>query len=347
MLKPYSFFFLLLGVASLSLPAFAKAETLRSTAGQSSEPYSSSNGSGDPLAPFLGNPGRSLPAAPVLSSEDPLAAAVPGWSSRREANAESKLGWALWEMTQKTGEAARTVKDTVKTSLTDYVKDKAKQSRQQDLIEKFYINLQYVTGSLNLTPHDQQELRSRVQRVYIEDAESGRYEFDSLHFRELPYIVRREYADMVLARTKNGEAESYHLNGSLKTRWSFKNGQPDGPIVTYYENGDINFIDVFKDGRKIRRTKYDSEGKLVFEQSYEYNLPEDKILKAPEAVLVEEQAVVKAEEAAEPARVSVPREDTVQEEEAPEPQETFPETEPDTLEFVELPPQVSANRIEV
>jgi len=324
----------------------ADAETLRNTAQNNQR----TNSTGDPLAPFLGNPGRSVSAAEAPSSADPLEAVLPAWAGRQEPSSESKLGWALWEMTQKTGEAARTVKDTVKTSITDYVKDKAKQSRQQDLIEKFYTNLHYVTGSLNLAPHDQQELTSRVQRAYIEDAESGRYEFDSLHFRELPYIVRKEYADMVLLRTKNGEAETYHLNGTLKTRWTFKNGQPDGPIVTYYENGDINFIDVFKEGRKIRRTKYDTEGKLVFEQNYEYSLPEEKSQSLQDANSAGKEAVgVKAQEPAEEALRLPPVQDQAAQLAESHAAKTMPETAPDedTSGLVELPPQVSVNHIEV
>lgn len=336
------FFLLILFSGFFSLAPVARTETIRNT-GQSD---SRSRGSGDPLAPFLGNPGRSVSAANAPSVSDPLEAVLPAGSGHQEVSAESKLGWALWEMTQKTGDAAKAVKDTVKTTITDYVKDKQKQSRQQDLVEKFYTNLQYVSSNLHLAPHDQQDLTTRVQRVYIEDAESGRYELDSLHFRELPYIVRKEYADMVLARTENGEAETYHLNGTLKTRWQLKEGQPDGPIVTYYENGEINFIDVFKDGRKIRRTKYDTEGKLVFEQNYEYSLPEENVLNPQEQKpSKKETASIKQDERLQDPQLSERQSlaagaDTVQE--SPEP------SKDDAVSgLVELPPQVSPNRIEV
>ncbi len=279
-MRKFQFFFLMFFMISLfSFVQYVRTEPIQN-AGQGQADSRSSSGS-DPLAGFLGNPGRSLPPASAYPVRDPLEAALPAWSERQESSAESKLGWALWEMTQKTGEVAKTVKDSVKTSITDYVKQKHGQMKQQELIDKFYVNLQYVTANLHLAPQAQQELTSRVRRVYIEDAESGRYLLDSLHFRELPYIVRKEYAEMVLARTQNGEVETYYLSGALKTRWVMKNGQPDGPAITYYENGEINFIDVFKDGRKIRRTKYDSEGKLIFEQSYGYDLVPAETTSAP------------------------------------------------------------------
>jgi antitoxin component YwqK of YwqJK toxin-antitoxin module len=336
------FFFHLFLISFLSIGTSVKAETIRNT-GQN-EPSSPS--SGDALAPFLGHPGHSVSAAKDPSVSSPLDSTIPAWASHPEVSAESKLGWALWEMTQKPGDMARAVKDTVKTSITDYVKDKQKQSRQQDLVEKFNTNLQYVSTNLHLSQRDQRELGSRVQRVYIEDAESGRYQLDSLHFGELPYIVRREYADMVLSRTKDGEAETYHLNGTLKTRWTLKGGQPDGPIVTYYENGEINFIDVFKDGQKIRRTKYDTEGKLVFEQNYEYSLPDEKKLNVKKkAAPRKKKAVIKMQETIAVLDPPSPTKAIEKEEDTP----SMPETAPsqDTSGIVELPPQVSANHIEV
>ena len=302
---------------------------------------SSRTAASDPLAPFLGSPGRSaLPGTATALGDDPLKAAVPAWSQRQEASAESKLGWALLEMTQKTGEVAKSVKDTVKTTLTDYVKEKQQQSRQQELLDKFYANLNYVTANLRLTPHDQQDLTARVQRVYIDDAESGRYQFDSLRFRELPYIVRREYAQMVLERTQDGSAETYHLNGAVKTHWNFKNGQPDGPIITYYENGEINFIDVFKEGRKIRRTKYDEEGKLVFEQNYEYSLSESPV-KNQELFEPASGSIAGSGRSSQPASVPLNSQSERSSSESAE-------SSTDALDgLIELPPQVSANHLEV
>lgn len=321
-----SIFLSVLALGVFSLHTHGGAETIRNTVQGNRQGSSSS----DALAPFLGNPGRSGSSTAAPSVLDPLEPVSPAGFSRQEASAESKLGWALWEMTQKTGDAAKAVKETVKTSITDYVKDKQRQSRQQDLVEKFYTNLQYVSANLQLAPRDQQELTGRVQRVYIDDAESGRYELDSLHFGELPYIVRKEYADMVLERTKNGEADTYHLNGALKTRWTLKKGQPDGPIVTYYENGEINFIDVFKAGRKVRRTKYDAEGKIVFEQNYEYGLTDETEFAEKERAVPERQK---------------PMSSPVDEDSKVSPLSRSKNK--DASGFVELPPQVSADLIEV
>lgn len=257
----------------------------------------------DPLGAFLGNPGRSLPPASAYAVKEPLDAALPAWSERQEESAEGKLGWALWEMTQKTGEAAKTVKDSVKNSITDYVKVKHKQMRQEDLVDKFYVNLRYVTANLHLTPQDEEELTARVKRVYIEDAENGRYQLDSLRFRELPYIVRMEYAQMVLERTQNGEAETYYLNGKVQTHWHLKDGKPHGAVVTYYENGDISHIDLYEEGKKLRRSKYDEEGRLVFEQNYQYDggqVPESAE-NSPEDSAAEEKPA--AEESLDPLKL--------------------------------------------
>lgn len=36
----------------------------------------------------------------------------------------------------------------------------------------------------------------------------------------------------------------------------------------YYENGNLHYIDNYKDGEQIRRRAYDEEGKLRFDQKY-------------------------------------------------------------------------------
>ncbi len=229
-------------------------------------------GADDPIADFLGNPGTAAPVVPAYPAGDSLNTVLPAWAEKQDPSAESKLGWALLDVTQTAGTVAKTVKNSLTASIGDYVKEKQKQVRQQDLVHKFYVNLDYVIGSLKLTLSDHDELVSRVKREYIEDAESGRRQLDSQHFRELPYIVRKEYADMLLARTRDGEVDTYYLSGARKTHWVLKNGQPEGAVVTNYENGEILTIDLFKDGRKIRRTRYDPDGRLEFKQDYNYEL---------------------------------------------------------------------------
>ena len=58
---------------------------------------------------------------------------------------------------------------------------------------------------------------------------------------------------------------SYHENGSLKVKWTVRNGKDDGEIVKYHPNGRIFGVGMWKDGvaHGVSRV-YDAEGKPVF-----------------------------------------------------------------------------------
>ena len=79
-----------------------------------------------------------------------------------------------------------------------------------------------------------------------------------------------QYAEILLNRTRNGTVDTYYMNGRLKTRWNLQDGKPQGSITSYYENGEILYIDHYEEGKKMSRKKYDPDGKLEFEQSYDY-----------------------------------------------------------------------------
>ena len=230
-------------------------------------------------------PGTNDSFAAVLGYASP-ASAVPSSSTAHDSvhavpplqnpSSEGNLAGALWDVTQTAGTVAKSVTNSVTNSVAnsigDYMKQKQSQIQQEELVRKFYVNLDYVLNNLRLAPPDRGELTERIKQVYIDDAESGRRQLDSLHFQQLPYVARKEYAEMLLMRTRDGEMDTYYLNGARQTHWVIKNGQPDGAIVTYYEDGEILYIDIFKEGRKIRRSKYDPEGKLAFQQDYHYDL---------------------------------------------------------------------------
>ena len=248
-----------------SQPAQSRAQD-SFAATQAGDFFSSSNAvPGLPVLPLPDGRDRDVRSADGVVSSSPL----PDWTVRQEPSAEGQFAWALWQIATKPADAAKSVAG----SLGEYVKVKQKQLRQDDLVKKFYTNLDYVLGGFHLQPAERDEITARVKRVYMEDGQSGRYRLDTLHFRELPYIVRMQYGEMMLGHTHDGTVDTYYPRGAVKTRWILKDGRPDGTIVTYYENGEILYLDYFKNGQKVLRKKFNAEGKMEFEQNYDYSLP--------------------------------------------------------------------------
>lgn len=90
----------------------------------------------------------------------------------------------------------------------------------------------------------------------------------------------------------NGPAEEYYPNGTLKWKYSnlngnihgqaklydehrnpirienYVNGTKEGWCREYYDNGSIKFQDLYKGDIRVKRKKYDAEGKLEFTQEY-------------------------------------------------------------------------------
>lgn len=82
--------------------------------------------------------------------------------------------------------------------------------------------------------------------------------------------VRKEYSQLELERTEEGMVDTYEKNGKLKTRWTLQDGSAHGPAITYYDDGEIKYIDLYEDGRRLSRKKYNRDGRLIFEQPYTY-----------------------------------------------------------------------------
>lgn len=203
--------------------------------------------------------GTPVPAAKTV----PLSGYYPPPESP-DAMPNEQLADALWKATRQVGVAAKSIGQ----SFGDYVRDKQLQRRQRELVERFYFALNNAARGLDLNAVEYRELISRVEKIYIEDGETGQYGLDPLYFREMPQVIKKEFADIVFARTKNGVVDTYYLSGALKTRWQLREGSPEGIVSSYYEDGEILYIDTYKNGMKISRKKFNHEGRLEFEQAY-------------------------------------------------------------------------------
>ena len=185
---------------------------------------------------------------------------------------EQKLADALWNTADKAGSIAKSVSH----GIGDYVRERQIDRKQQEIVSRFYAKLEALSASLNLTFLEKKELISKVEQIYVQDGETDQYHLDTLQFRELPQIIKKEYSEILLSKTQNGTVDVYDLKGKIKSKWEMKDAKPHGAVITYYENGDILYIDLYEQGRKISRKKYDQEGKLEFEQNYDYELSNNR-----------------------------------------------------------------------
>jgi antitoxin component YwqK of YwqJK toxin-antitoxin module len=48
----------------------------------------------------------------------------------------------------------------------------------------------------------------------------------------------------------DGPFETYHENGQLEEKGTYKDGELDGPSESYYENGEVFIKGSWKDGKK-------------------------------------------------------------------------------------------------
>jgi len=217
------------------------------------------------VPPRIPSASMNLPERESVFSPLPSAA----WVVPYQTTANQKLIDVLVATTEKAGTFAKNVGQ----SLGDYVKERQIEVKQQELIRRFYDELDYVVRPMRLAPPDYDELVRRVEQVYIEDGESGAFKLDTAGFRDLPVIVKAQHAEMALKRVTDGAVETYYPNGALKTRWNMSEGKLSGAATTYYEDGEILYIDSYREGLKIHRKKFDREGRLEFEQAYDYQAP--------------------------------------------------------------------------
>ena len=62
----------------------------------------------------------------------------------------------------------------------------------------------------------------------------------------------------------------YYESGELKEEASYNKGKQEGLTKEYYRNGEIFYIDTYKDDQLIKKKSYDETGKLVLEQDFAY-----------------------------------------------------------------------------
>lgn len=268
------FFIFILG--GFILPSL-EAEAVKPADPDNSVAASTASGVTPYIPPRVPASSLKLPERESVFSPLPSAA----WVVPYQTTANQKLIDVLVATTEKAGTFAKNVGQ----SLGDYVKERQIEVKQQELIRRFYEELDFVVRPMRLAQPDYDELIRRVEQVYIEDGESGAFKLDTASFRDLPVIVKAQHAEMTLKRVTDGDVETYYPNGALKTRWTLAAGKLNGAATTYYEDGEILYIDLYREGLKIHRKKFDREGKLEFEQAYDYEAP------APAAVAGDPQPV--------------------------------------------------------
>lgn len=202
-----------------------------------------------------------------------LALPIPNWTPLSSSPYEQQLSETLWKAADKAGDLAKTVSHTI----GDYVKERQIEKKQEEIVQNFYMTLYRLLRPLELTGTERKRLTANIEKLYIEDAQTHQYHLDTLQFRELPQLVKKEYAEIILDRATEGVIDTYYLSGAVKTRWNFSERKPHGAAVTYYENGEILYIDLYDHGEKVSRKKFNEEGKLEFEQNYNYEMTPEVI----------------------------------------------------------------------
>lgn len=236
------------------------------------------------------HPGSGMVSTPVLRPElfrPPGPAAALYKVNSIENTVNQQLASALVKTAGKAGELAKTVGQ----SIGDYMKEKQIEKMQEELVQRFYYNLNFYLDPYRLQPAKRRAVAMKVEEIYIEDGQSDTFGLDTISFREMPGVIKKVYGDLLLEETQDGEVKTYYINGRLQTIWRLADGEPHGPAVTYYEDStEILMIDVYDRGKRISRKKYDELGRLEFEQTYDYDLPESVSPEAPSEVSVSASA---------------------------------------------------------
>lgn len=170
----------------------------------------------------------------------------------------------------------RTVNHAAKSlgrSLGQYLRGQYQHLKNVEILERFDNALNDQLAVLSLNPEERNLIIQNIEQAYVKDAESGRLQLDQENFRDLPNLVRKEYSEILFKRTQDGVVDTYDSEGRLKTRWTLKDRQPHGAVTTFYQNGEIRYIDLYESGKKTNRKKYDKEGRLVFSENYTYEAP--------------------------------------------------------------------------
>lgn len=265
----YHQLFALVSAAVLSFSALCSGESLPA------DPHARVQDAAE--APvYAGNyPGTMSQPVPILNSQElyksrgsvmPLYVNTPFDS----AVVNKKLGEALLTAAEKAGSMAKSVGQTI----NEYMKEKQLQKAQEELVQRFYAYMNLYLDGYRLTPDARRRIMAKVEEIYIEDGATDKYHLDTIQFREMASVVRKVHGDVMLESVRNGDVTTYYISGRPQTRWKLRDGEPHGAVVSYYENGEILYIDIYEQGKKVSRKKYTEDGKLEFEQDYSYELEE-------------------------------------------------------------------------
>ncbi len=165
-----------------------------------------------------------------------------------------------------------------------YFTDKNIQMKHRQMLDQFDAAFYSMIRGFPLASDERQILKTRVEKTYIDDVASGRNQLDQQAFRDLGFVIRKEYSEMMLAKATNEMVDVYDLKGRVKTRWNIINGLPHGHVVTYYEDGGILYVDTYDQGQKTGRKKYNPEGKLEFDEDYRTAFQPRAAVAQPKAV---------------------------------------------------------------
>lgn len=85
------------------------------------------------------------------------------------------------------------------------------------------------------------------------------------------YLFEKMLAERQYNRAEelNGITKLYYLSGSLKREIVYKNGKMHGISKYYSKDGQLVSEDHYRDDEKILHRKYDSDGNLADEETYE------------------------------------------------------------------------------
>ena len=66
----------------------------------------------------------------------------------------------------------------------------------------------------------------------------------------------------------DGNRKLYNEDGHISDERNYKEGKREGIFWVYYPNGEYQYIDTYKNDKKINRKAYTVEGQLRFDQDY-------------------------------------------------------------------------------
>lgn len=79
------------------------------------------------------------------------------------------------------------------------------------------------------------------------------------------------YSDGITYKNNNkysGNCESYHTNGNLKSKQSYKNGLDHGEWIFYFQNGIIQTMGTFNEGIRIGKWEYFYENGSIWKEQF-------------------------------------------------------------------------------